>query len=110
MLFLRETLRPACGPDHFFTFMEIIHKKITLEPFSCRIVNRHDKQEMAIKNAYPYFTIGRGENTVKYAYDIKVNDEELKEILPLSKDGVLRYSTFREYYYLCVDFEKNAKI
>ena len=65
---------------------------------------------MAIKNAYPSFTIGRGENTVKYAYDIKVNDEELKEILPLSKDGVLRYSTFREYYYLCVDFEKNAKI
>lgn len=90
--------------------METIHKKIAIEPFRCRIVNRHDEQEMAIKNPYPYFTIGTSENSLKYAYDIKVNDEELKEILPLYKDDVLRYGTFREYYYLCIDFEKNANV
>lgn len=108
--FFEGNLASSMRPRPFLIFMETIHKKIAIEPFRCRIVNRHNEQEMAIKNSYPYFTIGTGENSLEYAYDIKVNDEELKEILPLSKDDVLRYGAFREYYYLCIDFEKNAKV
>lgn len=91
--------------------MESIYKRITIEPFRCRVVNSHDGQETAINRPYPYFTAGTVDDTIKYAYDIEVADESLRTILPTVSDShILRYKTFCDYYYLCIDYEENAKI
>lgn len=89
--------------------METLKKNIAIEPFIKRVVNRHiinENNESAIAY-FPYFLTQEGK---KIAYDIKVSDESIKEMLLIGDENRLRYRTFCQYYYLATDFEKNAKI